>query len=682
VSGEAPESGTGPPPTDPPAAVQVPNASIHVFISYASQDAAVAGALVETLERHGVGCWIAPRDVKAGAQYADAIARAISGAKAFVLVLSESAIASSHVGKEIERASSKKRPIIALRIDAAPLTPALEYFLSESQWVEAQTGRMEAAYAKLIDDIRDPARTAPRKTPAAPLEVAAATGRAAHPQLRSNWILLAVGTVFVVALAALLVDKFWISSHVAREKPVATTSLAPAAGVPPQPTISEKSIAVLPFTDMSEKKDQEYFADGLSEEILNLLAGIPTLSVIGRTSSFQFKGKNDDLRAIGAKLNAAYVLEGSVRRSGDRVRVTAQLIGTHDGVNRWSNSYDRPFGDVLKLQGELSLGVARALEITVGGDTLQWHNPSRIPEEYDLYLRGLHVQDRHNREGFEAAANHFQQALDLDPSFAAAATALGRMLVLQAEYGFAPVVETYERARRSLETAIRLDPNSGMAHAWLGWLHTAYDWDWSAADSEVREALRLSPRDPMVLECAARLSEALGHWDEAIRQLNSTIARDPLFPAANNILSGVYARAGRLTEAEATERRVLELSPTYASAPYNLAVILLALGRRDEALKVMQQATFYRTRGLVPIYYALGRKSDSDAQLAALKREHASDDALASRRHMRTGAKVLRHSDGSIAPTRRRIRDFTSLRETCCSGVSNRIPATRRSCGR
>src|SRR6267378_4483164 len=147
MSGEAPESGT-----NPPAAEQVPNASIHVFISYASQDAA-------------------------------AIIRAISSAKVIVLVLSESAIASSHVSREIERASSKKRPIIALRIDAAPLTPALEYFLSESQWVEAQTGSMEAAYAKLIDDIRDPARTAPRNTPAAPLGVSAATSRAAHPRL-------------------------------------------------------------------------------------------------------------------------------------------------------------------------------------------------------------------------------------------------------------------------------------------------------------------------------------------------------------------------------------------------------------------------------------------------------------------------------------------------------------------
>src|SRR5204863_5836553 len=144
----------------------------------------------------------------------------ISGAKAFVLVLSESAISSSHVGKEIERASSKKRPIIALRIDAAPLTPALEYFLSESQWVEAQTGGMEAAYAKLIDDIRDPARTAPRNTPAVPLEVSAATARAAHPKSRRNRILFAAGLALVaVTLALLLANKFWLARHIASEQP-------------------------------------------------------------------------------------------------------------------------------------------------------------------------------------------------------------------------------------------------------------------------------------------------------------------------------------------------------------------------------------------------------------------------------------------------------------------------------
>jgi TolB-like protein/Tfp pilus assembly protein PilF len=607
----------------------VPNASIYVFISYASQDAAVAGALVETLERQGVGCWIAPRDVKPGALYADAIVRAISSAKAVVLVLSESASASSHVSREIERASSKKRPIIAFRIDAAPLTPALEYFLSASQWIEARTESIEAAYATLVAAIRDPARTAARDTPAEPREASAGTARAAHPKSRRNWTLFAIGTVSV-AVAALLIDRLWISSRMVQVKPDAATSLAPEAGVQTQHTISDKSVAVLPFTNTSADKDQEYFADGLSEEILNLLAGIPTLSVVGRTSSFQFKGKNDDLRTIGTKLSAAYVLEGSVRKSSDRVRVTAQLVGTHDGIARWSNSYDRPLDDVLRLQGELAAGVARALEITVSNDTLQAHTASKNPEAYDLYLRGLHAIDRFDREGFDAAVNYFQQALDLDPTFGAAATDLGCGLVLQAEFNFVPAAQGYERARRTLETAIKLDPKSGEAHTWLGWIHMAYDWDWPAADAELKEALRLSPRDPKVVHFAARLSEVFGHWDEAIRLLNSAIARDPLFAGANNVLSGVYARAGRLAEAEATERRVLEISPTYATAPYNLALILLALGRLDEALKVMQRAQVPadRAQGLALIYYALGRKADSDALLTTLTREHASDDAF------------------------------------------------------
>src|ERR1700690_4176386 len=164
-----------------------------VFVSYASQDAGVAAALVETLERNGITCWIAPRDVKPGAQYADAIVRAISGATAFVVVLSESAIASSHVSKEIERASSKKRPIIAWRIDAAPLTPALEYFLGESQWVEAQAGNSDAAHRKLIDAIRDLAPDAPAINPAAISGMSAAKVSAAGPTLRRNRLVLPAG---------------------------------------------------------------------------------------------------------------------------------------------------------------------------------------------------------------------------------------------------------------------------------------------------------------------------------------------------------------------------------------------------------------------------------------------------------------------------------------------------------
>jgi len=239
--------------------------------------------------------------------------------------------------------------------------------------------------------------------------------------------------------------------------------------------------------------------------------------------------------------------------------------------------------------------------------------------------------DRYDREGFEAAANYFQQALDLDATFAAAAAQLGRNVLFLAEFGFSPPTETYERARHNLETAIKLDPSSGLAHGWLGWVHMAYDWDWAAADAEMQQALRLSPRDPVVLLCASRLDHALGRLNDAIRLLNSVLSRDRLYAAASNNLSEVYARTGRLAEAEAAERRVLEISPTYSSAPFNLANVLLAQGRREEALQVVksrQPPRQDRMLGLVITYYAVGRKRESDAQLAALTREHAADDAF------------------------------------------------------
>jgi adenylate cyclase len=439
----------------------------------------------------------------------------------------------------------------------------------------------------------------------------------------------AIFVAMAVALAYFAADKFWLSKQFTSERPLGqavTVERAVAA-------VSDKSIAVLPFADLSEKKDQEYFGDGMAEEILDLLVKIPGLNVIGHTSSFQFKGQNADVRNVGRMLGAAYVLEGSVRKVGSQLRATAQLIRTRDGIVRWSDTYSRPFDDVLKLQGELAAGVARALEITVDSDTFQSHDASRNPEAYDLYLRGLHALDRNDREGFEGAANYFQQALDLDPSFAAAATRVGQMRILHVEFGFAPAVETYERARHSLETAIRLDPDSGVAHAWLGWIHMAYDWDWQAAGAEMKEALplspRVSPRDPTVLTCAGRLPEVLGDLDEALRLMNSAIARDPLFAGAHHIVSGVYLRAGRLAEAEAMERRVLEINPTFESGvPSILVSILLARGRPDEALALAQRAPTEHAMDLVTVYYALGRKADSDALLTSYTRDHAGDDAF------------------------------------------------------
>jgi TolB-like protein/Flp pilus assembly protein TadD len=605
-----------------------------VFLSYASQDAEAANRICEALRGAGIEVWFDQSELRGGDVWDHRIREQIHGCRLFMPIVS------AHTEARIEGYFRREWKLAVERTHdlserVAFLIPVVIDSTSEQkadvpdafrrvQWTRLPSGETSVAFVdrirRLVSPETSPA-TAPA-TPVAPGTIAVQSSRASgRPLWRSQGVLWAIGTALVVALSYFTADRFWLSKRI-------TTATATAAG--PSFTTPENSVAVLPFADMSEKKDQEFFADGLSEEILNLLSGIPNLKVIGRTSSFQFKGRNDDLRSIGEKLGVGYVLEGSVRRSADRVRVTAQLIRARDGGHLWSNTYDRPFGDVLKLQDEIAAGVARALEVTVRSDTLQARG-SRNSDAYDFYLRGLHFLESFNREAFETGANNFQQALDLDPNFGQAAAELGRMQLLEAEFGFAPPTPAYERARSTLERAIRLDPTSGIAHAWLGWIHMAYDWEWARASFDMQEALRLAPHDPDVALCASRLAMALGHWDEAIRIVTAGTTRDPLAAGLHNSLSEIYLRTGRLADAEAAERRVLEISPTYASAPYNLATVLLAQDRPADALALInsrQDNTSYRPAALAVIYHALGRKVDSDTQLGVLIRQYQNDDAL------------------------------------------------------
>jgi TolB-like protein/Tfp pilus assembly protein PilF len=569
----------------------------HVFISYASQDTAIAETIVESLEQHGIRCWMAPRDVRPGTVYADAIVGAINDARAVILVLSGSAVASSHVGKEIERASSKHKQIIAFRIDGALLNRALEYFLSESQWIDAHALGMRAAIAKLID-----AAGSPSTIPAPPPP-------AAKPRIAQKWVAIAVICFGAAAIAGI---HFWPSGR--------------GASPPSSSVTTDKSIAVLPFVDMSEKKDQEYFADGMAEEIIDLLAKLPGIRVIGRTSSFQFKGKSEDLRKIGAILGAAYVVEGSVRKSGDRLRITAQLIGTNEGSHLWSETYEEDVGDVLKVQDRIASALVRALQVSVGAADLRSRPALKSPEAYDLVLRGRHAFDRFDKDGLETAAEYFQQALKLDPTSVSAAEWLAATDEWIAEYGFAPPREGFERARAAAQQVLQLDPRSAAAHSLLCSIHVVYDWDWVAADLEHKLAMELDPHSNFA---AADLDRALGHWDEAERILNSAFADDPLFAAYHGILGVIRYRTGRLSEAETEMRKALAISPTYHRGHRRLGQILLAEGRLDEALAEMQRETDDggRDMGLSLVYYAMKRGADADTSLRRLAKERASDRA-------------------------------------------------------
>src|SRR5258708_32907027 len=295
---------------------QPSGAHAPVFVSYASQDAAVANGVVENLEQHGIKCWIAPRDVTPGSQYADEIVGAINDAQVFVLVVSEHAVGCGDVGREIERAASKRRRIIVLRTDAAPLTRSFEYFLSESQWIDVAALGVPAALTKLTQAVGQ--RLAPSSwvSPGLGTDIRDPADRKRKPSyLTIRRLIVAAVSLVAGALVVGVMVRYWPSKQGGPQAPVVAA-------------IAEKSIAVLPFVDMSEKKDQEYFADGMAEEILDLLVQIPSLKVIGRTSSFQFKGKSEDLRGIGSTLRAIYSLHGSVSKAADQVRGTAQLLVT------------------------------------------------------------------------------------------------------------------------------------------------------------------------------------------------------------------------------------------------------------------------------------------------------------------------------------------------------------------
>jgi TolB-like protein len=585
---------------------QANQGAASVFISYASHDVSVATAVVEVLEKNGLTCWIAPRDVRAGALYADAIVRAISGARALVLVLSASSIDSSHVGKEIERASSKKRPIIALRIDAAPLTPALEYFLSESQWVQAQAGNMQAAYSKLVDAIRG----------SAPPALVTASSVPARP-VKSRYTRILVAAAVAVIVTYVVVEKFWLSRQVVEKTPIAS---AVAVNAPVSPVISEKSIAVLPFLDMSEKHDQEYFSDGLAEELLDLLSKTPGLRVIARTSSFYFKGKQASLPEIAKTLNVANLLEGSVRRSGNRLRVTTQLIRADTGEDLWSESYDRDFKDVFQVQDDIAAAVVKALRTTLLLSSPE--NRTKNMEAYTLFLQGRALA-KGSATDHRKATQVLRRAVELDPGYSAAWAALANVLYeLCAFIDIGHDVDAdMEYARVAVQRALELDPDNASAHYLRATIRIVHDHDPKGATADIDAARRSDPdlTKPTELVLAAGCISG-PCFERYVREISRDIELDPLNAVTIETRGWAYWIAGNLTASLADLHRALELSPRFETANYKIACVLLAEHRLSEALTAAQAETnpLARKEAITLVYFAMDKRAEAESMFNEL----------------------------------------------------------------
>tara|TARA_R110002049_G_scaffold65710_4_gene172270 strand:- start:3773 stop:5173 length:1401 start_codon:yes stop_codon:yes gene_type:complete len=348
--------------------------------------------------------------------------------------------------------------------------------------------------------------------------------------------------VMALAIAYFALDKFVLSG--APDVPLPATAAEIATG-------RQKSIAVLPFVDMSQARDQEYFTDGLTENLLNALAQMRELRVAGRTSSFAFKNRNEDLRGIGEQLGVAHILEGSVQKSGEQVRITAQLINSSDGYHLWSETYDRTLDNIFAVQDEIASEVAKAMQITLlglgsGGQTPSAHSST---EAYNEYLKGHYEAGRSNIEGHRQAAMHYQRALELDPTLALAWAGQAASRSFITGFSDTDFKAGFEEARASALRSLALDPDLPEAHMALAEIQSALDWDWAAAEASLQHALSLRPGDANIRLQLANIKWMLGDVDEAIADTRQVVEQDPLNLDAQVRMAHGLAYEGRQAEA-------------------------------------------------------------------------------------------------------------------------------------
>jgi len=443
----------------------------------------------------------------------------------------------------------------------------------------------------------------------------------------------ATGAELALLFAILALGGAWLWRTVALPPESSDAPTAAGAGTPAGPAAparaqrtvaTDASIAVLPFIDLSEDKQQEYFSEGMSEELLNLLAKIPRLRVIARTSSFSFKGKAMPVTEIAHALDVATLLEGSVRKSGERVRITVQLVRASDGAHLWSENYDRTLDDVFKVQDEIAAAVVERLRVTLLGAV---PNAKPVdPRAYPLILQGRALASQVSAEGRVQGIAAFQRALAIAPEEPRAWAGLASAYSNQALFGERPLAEGERLSREAAQKALSFDADNVSALATLSLLSDRFDGDFVAAAQYLQRALELAPANPGVLANSALFLQAIGRLDDSVALAEHQVSLDPANPTAHGNLAVLYYQAGRWDRAIASSRTALALSPGYVGMPCNIATTLL-VGRRDAAaaLEAVQAESDEVTRleCIAPILHALGRKPESDAAVATLVEKFA-----------------------------------------------------------
>jgi len=589
-----------------------------VFLSYASQDAEAAEKICDALRAAGIEVWFDKSELTGGDVWDRRIREQIRDCRLFIPVISANTEArdEGYFRREWGLATDRTRDMAEKRTFLIPVvvddTPergaSVPDKFQQVQWTHLPRGQASPPFVDRIAALLG--STAAAATANGPSPVLASAPPAQTRNRR------ALGIALGLAALAIAIGGSWLvlqhsALHRHREASVAGES---------QPAVTEKSVAVPPFADMSEKHDQEYFSDGLAEELLDLLAKTPGLHVTARTSSFYFKGKQATIPEIARTLGVANILEGSIRKSGNRLRITTQLIRADNAEHLWSETYDRDQEDIFKIQDDIARAVVDKLRMTLlGGGVPRSGSAIVSPQAHNLYLQGRYLIASDTAEDLTKAGAYFQRALDLEPGYAPAWAGLALVAARQIANGYIPVADGIAQAATAAQKSVELDPSYAEGYVELGRSRMLSSFDWTGARKAFDHALLLEPSNSGAQFALAHIIMAVGNADDSLRRYQQGLERDPL-----NLLQRRYAArllyyAGRLDEAEEVIRQVLEVNSSFPAAHYELGRVLLARGQVPQAVKEFEsEKSSWSVLGLPLGYHAQGRTADANVALQRL----------------------------------------------------------------
>ncbi len=626
-----------------------------IFLSYASQDADAARRICEALRAAGLEVWFDQNELRGGDAWDASIRKQIKACWLFVPIISANTDARPEGYFRLEWKLAVDRshlmadnhtfffPVILGNVaESAALVPDK---FRERQWTRLNDDVSVNAFAARVAKLASGSASSNKNA-------SMAKGHADSPSNGefggSRETLKTVAPTQAGAqVSSSTRDAINLDPVLPLRGPRDDSLKIGASGEQPSSSIATPSIAVLAFANRSASADDEYFSDGLADELLNVLARIKGLRVAARTSAFSFKGKSDDIAAIGQKLNVATVLEGSVRKSGNRVRISVQLVKVDDGFQMWGETYDRTLDDIFAVQDDIAQAVVTELrstlmvekprqadEIKVIAEIARAANDrSENSEAQRLFLQGRYLLGRKSEAELMRSIDYFKQAVALDPHFALAWAWLAQAYCDAGGWGTEPLHEAYANANAAASQALALAPDLVQAHTAMASFQIGYQWDWASATATIQRALQLAPYNAEVLTVATKLQFCLGRLVEAEAYGLRAVAVDPLNAGSYRMLAMVCWAADKFDDAVLHMRHSLALAPEAVASRHVMSNILVAQGHFDEALTeaMLEKTEWARLTSLTSIHWAMNTetsRAESDNALAQLVDKHGGHSAI------------------------------------------------------